>query len=88
MGEYRVFLRRSVGKDIERIPKRDLKRILDRIRLLGRDPRPPGHESLAGQDRYRIHQVDYRIVYSVQDDDRSIWIVKVGHRRDIYDRLT
>jgi len=88
MGEYRVFVRRSVAKDLECIPKRDLKRILERIRLLAQEPRPPGHEKLAGEDRYRIRQGDCRIVHSVQDEDRSIWIVKVGHRRDIYDRLT
>jgi mRNA interferase RelE/StbE len=88
MGEYRLLLRRSVAKDLERVPKRDLKRILERIRLLAREPRPPGHEKLAGHERYRIRQGDYRIVYSVQDEDLSVWIVKVGHRRDIYDRLT
>jgi len=88
MGEYRVFVRRSVAKDLECIPKRDLKRILERIRPLVQEPRPPGHEKLAGEDRYRIRQGDYRIVYSVQDDDRSVWIVKVGRRRDIYNRLT
>ena len=87
MDEYRVLLRRSVVKDLERVPKRDLRRILERIRLLGQEPRPPGHEKLAGEERYRIRQGDYRIVYSVQDDDRSVWVVKVGHRRDIYERL-
>jgi mRNA interferase RelE/StbE len=87
MGEYRVLVRRSVVKDLARVPKRDLRRILERINLLARDPRPPGHEKLAGQARYRIRQGDYRIVYSVQDSDLSVWVVKVGHRRDIYDRL-
>jgi mRNA interferase RelE/StbE len=87
MGEYNVFVRRSVAKDLEGIPRRDLRRILERIGLLGRDPRPPGHEKLAGQNRYRIRQGDYRIVYSVQDADLSVWVVKVGNRRDIYERL-
>jgi mRNA interferase RelE/StbE len=87
MAEYRVLLRRSVGKDLERVPKRELRRILGRIGLLAQDPRPPGHEKLAGENRYRVRQGDYRIVYSVQDSDLSVWIVKVGHRRDVYDRL-
>ena len=88
MDGYGVFARRSVTKDLERVPKRDLRRILGRIRLLARDPRPPGHEKLAGEERYRIRQGDYRIVYSVQGRDRTVWVAKVGPRRDIYDRLT
>jgi mRNA interferase RelE/StbE len=88
MAEYRILFRRSVGNDLEHVPKRDLRRILERIGHLSRDPRPPGCEKLAGQNRYRVRQGDYRIVYSVQDGDRSVWVVKVGHRRDVYDRLT
>ncbi|MFH1218964.1 MAG: type II toxin-antitoxin system RelE/ParE family toxin [Candidatus Eisenbacteria bacterium] len=78
MGEYKVLVRRSVAEDLECIPKRDLKRVLQRIRMLARDPRPPGHEKLAGHERYRVRQGDYRIVYSVQDDDLSVWIVNMG----------
>ncbi len=51
---------------------------------LKEDPRPPDCDKLAGQDRYRIRQGNYRIVYSIQDQDLTVWIVKVGLRRDIY----
>jgi len=47
-------------------------------------PRPPGCEKLTGQERYRIRQGNYRIIYSIQDLELTIWVVKVGHRRDIY----
>lgn len=84
MAEYKVFFKRSVEKDLARIPPTDLKRILRRIKALEEDPRPPNCEKLTDQERYRLRQGRYRILYSVQDDDRTVWIVKVGHRRDVY----
>jgi len=88
MAEYSVFFRRSAVRELHKIPKRDLRRILGRVESLSREPRPPRHEKLAGQERYRIRQGDYRIICSVQDDERTVWIVRVGHRRDIYEKLT
>ena len=84
MGGYKVFFRKSVQKDLSAIPKEDLKKILKRIQSLEDDPRPPGCEKLTGQERYRVRQGRYRILYSIRDDELFIWIVKVGHRKDIY----
>jgi mRNA interferase RelE/StbE len=84
MAEYRVYFRESVEKDFSVIPKKDLRKILNRIEALAKDPRPPGHEKLTGQERYRLRQGWYRIVYSIQDKDLTVWVVKVGHRKDIY----
>lgn len=84
MAEYKLFFKKSVQKDFDSIPKKDLKRILSRIESLSEDPRPKGCEKLTGQERYRLRQGRYRIVYSVQDDELTIWVVKVGHRKGIY----
>jgi mRNA interferase RelE/StbE len=84
MAEYRVYFRVSVKKDLIAIPKSDLKKILQRIKTLSENPRPSGCEKLTGQERYRIRQGRYRIVYSIQDRELTVWIVKVGHRKDIY----
>ena len=84
MAAYSVFFRESVHKDLRAIPKRDLVRILGRISRLAEDPRPPGCEKLTGQERYRVRQGDYRIVYSIEDDRLEVWVVKVGHRKDAY----
>jgi len=84
MAAYRVFFKRSVEKDFACIPKRDLKRILSRIKTLEENPRPAGCEKLTGQERYRLRQGRYRIVYSIQDDELTVWVVKVGHRKDVY----
>lgn len=84
MAAYSVFFRESVHKDLRAIPKRDLARILERISALAEGPRPAGCEKLTGGERYRVRQGDYRIVYSIEDDRLEVWVVKVGHRRDVY----
>ncbi|RJP60526.1 MAG: type II toxin-antitoxin system RelE/ParE family toxin [Deltaproteobacteria bacterium] len=88
MAEYNILLRSSVTKELDRIPKKDLRRIINRIKSLAHDPRPSGCEKLSGHERYRIRQGNYRIVYSIQDKGLTIWVVKIGHRRDIYRKLT
>jgi len=84
MAGYRVFFKSFVGKDFSAILKKDVKRILDRIKTLENNPRPIGCEKLTGQEKYRLRQGRYRIVYSIQDEELTVWVVKVGHRKDIY----
>ena len=84
MAAYKIFFKKSVEKDFNVIPKKDLKKILERIEALAEDPRPPGCEKLTGQQRYRLRQGRYRVLYSIQDDELTVWVVKVGHRKDIY----
>ncbi len=84
MAEYEIFFKESVWKDLRKTPKRDLKRILSRIEKLGDDPRPMGCEKLTAQELYRVRQGKYRIVYSIQDNDLTIWVIKVGHRKGVY----
>ncbi len=87
MAVYKIFFRQSVLKDLAKIPKRELQRIIKRIEKLAHNPRSQGCEKISGQDRFRIRQGNYRIIYSIQDDELTIWIVKFGHRRDIYRKL-
>ena len=84
MAAYKIYFKKSVEKDFQVIPKKDLKRILERIEALAEDPRPPGCEKLSGQQRYRLRQGRYRILYSIQDDELTVWVVKISHRRNIY----
>ena len=84
MASYELYFKKSVQKDLSNIPKKDLKRFLKRIEGLAAEPRPPGCEKRTGQERYRLRQGRYRIVYSIQDDVLAVWIVKVGHRKEIY----
>jgi len=84
MAKYKVYFRESVEKDFKAIPKKDIRKILHRIESLAVEPRPLGCEKLTGQERYRVRQGQYRVVYSVQDKGSTVWIVKVGHRKDVY----
>ena len=84
MGRYRVIVRQSVSKDLKKIPKRDVKRILNAIHALAEDPRPPKAKKLSGQDRYRLRQGSYRILYTIEDDRLIVCVVKVSDRRDVY----
>lgn len=84
MANYDLVFRKSVAKDLRAFPKKDIKRIMQRIRSLALDPRPPGCEKLSGQERYRIRQGTYRIIYEIVDSTLLVLVVKVGHRRDVY----
>lgn len=84
MAEYEIFFKDSVWKELKKIPKNDLKKIISRVEQLGNDPRPMGCEKLTDYELYRIRQGNYRIVYSVQDNELTVWVIKVGHRKDVY----
>ena len=86
MGRYRLVFRKSVAKDLRRLPNKDVARILKRLKALAEDPRAPGCEKLSGQERYRIRVGVYRVVYQIKDDLLVVVVVKVGHRRDVYGR--
>jgi mRNA interferase RelE/StbE len=85
VAKYKVFIKPSAVKEIEAIPGKKLRQqILDRIGLLADNPHPPGCQKLSGYDRYRIRQGSYRVVYGIEDDELVVYIVKVGHRKDVY----
>lgn len=84
MASYKILIKPSAVKEIEEIPLRDRRRIVARIQELSTDPRPPGCQKLSGQDKFRLRQGVYRIVYSVKDNELAVLVVKVGHRKDVY----
>ena len=87
MESYEVRIKPSAVKELERVAtKKDRTRIVRRIRELAEDPRPPGCEKLSTLERYRVRQGAYRIVYAVDDGERQVTVVKIGHRRDVYRR--
>ncbi len=93
MAKYRITIKKSAAKELEALPKKDLRRIIKRIQSLAKNPLPcllvedksgGGSQKLSRQEQYRIRQGDYRIVYSMEDKDLLIDIFKIGHRREIY----
>ena len=88
MARYSVRIKKSAVKELEAIPRKaDRRRIIRRIGNLAKDPRPSGYQKLSGLERYRIRQGPYRIVYSIEDNRLLVYVIKIGHRKDIYRAL-
>lgn len=86
MVSYKLQIKRSAEKELRKISSTDLSRIMAKIGALAHDPRPPGAQLLKGEARYfRLRQGDYRIIYEVDDAAHEITVIKVGHRREVYD---
>ncbi len=86
MAKYDLQVRPSVWKDVEKIPKKDLKKILARIESLRDEPRSAASVKLSGLEYYRLRQGDYRIAYEIDDLHSIVTLAKVGHRGDVYRR--
>jgi len=84
MARYNLQFKESVRKDFRQIPKKDVLRILAKIEALADNPMPPQAEKLSGDDKYRVRQGNYRILYRIENDILMVTVVKVGHRRDVY----
>ena len=87
MAAYNIFIKKSAVSELEGLAEKDLAKVLQKIEALAENPRPPGAEKLAGVDLWRIRQGNCRIVYSIEDDVLTVWIVKVGLRREVYRKL-
>lgn len=83
MARNRLEFRASVTKDLRPIPGKDVERTLQRIEALQENPRPAGSEKLSEQERYRIRQGAYRILYEIADDTLIVTVVRIGHRRQV-----
>ena len=84
MENYRIVIKKSAAKELESTNKQDKVRIVERIRKLAFDPRPAGSKKLSGQEKYRVRQGNYRILYKIEDNELIITVVQVGHRKDVY----
>ena len=84
MASYELRIKPSAVKELEALQTEDRRRIVGRIQSLAEEPRPQGCEKLSGQDRYRLRQGNFRILYEVTDAHSIVTVVKMGHRRDVY----
>lgn len=85
MASYRLVVKRSAAKEVESIgDTKDRRLIVERIQALADEPRPRESRKLSGRERYRLRQGDYRILHSIADEELTVWVVKVGHRKDVY----
>jgi mRNA interferase RelE/StbE len=84
VAKYDIQVRPSVWKDVAKIPKKDLRKILVRIESLRDEPRSAASVKLSGWEHYRIRQGDYRIGYEIDANHSIVTVAKVGHRGDVY----
>ena len=84
MASYELVFKKSVAKDLRCIPKKDVARILQRIEALRDDPRAEGCVKLSAQERFRVRQGVYRIVYEIRENELIVMVVKIGHRSAVY----
>jgi len=84
VANYKILIKPSAVKELKRLPKNDVQRITATILSLTIEPRPPGCEKLSVQEKYRIRQGNYRIIYAVEDNQLIVKVVKIGHRHDVY----
>ena len=86
MASYSILLTRSAAKELESVPTKGRQRIVAKIGTLADNPRPVGAEKLSGDDKYRIRQGNYRILYEIVDAELIVTVVRVGNRREVYRR--
>ncbi len=88
MAKYRLRIKKSALKELEAIDsKADRRRIIKRIESLASDPRPRGSCKLSGRERYRIRQGRYRILYTIEDTELVVYVIRVGDRKNVYKTL-
>ena len=85
MALYKVEIIRKVRKkDLPSISLKDVRLIIERIQKLANDPYPLDAVRLKGRDEWRIRQGDYRVLYIVEEKIVTVFVVKIGHRREVY----
>jgi len=82
MASYSIKIKKSAAKELQRIPGKDRDRIIARIQNLSDDPRPDGCKKLSGEEKYRIRQGNYRVLYQIYDDTLVVVVVRIADRRD------
>ena len=85
MALYKVEITKKVRKkDLPSIPRKHVSKIVDRIKRLAQNPYPNDAIRLKGRLEYRLRQGDYRILYVVEDDIVTVFVIKVGHRKNVH----
>ena len=82
---YKLVIDRFAQKQLGRISPPHFNRIVKAINDLANNPRPNGYKKLTGRSGYRIRIGDYRVIYNIEDNILTIFIIEIGHRKDIYD---
>jgi mRNA interferase RelE/StbE len=83
---YQVLITPAAQRQLKKLTSIVQKELVALIESLSEEPRPLGCKKLKGrQNEYRMRSGDYRIIYSIEDATLIVRVIKVGHRRDVYE---
>jgi mRNA interferase RelE/StbE len=86
---FRIEFTNSAAKALAAIPRKDQKRIARKIESLAENPPAPAKTKMKGNNPFhRVRAGDYRIIYEIQNEILLILILKIGHRKKVYRRLS
>lgn len=81
---YEILFEKAALKSLQKMPSDIQGKVISKIEELAEDPRPFGHKKLVGRSGYRIRIGDYRVIYTINDKIIRIYILDIGHRKEIY----
>jgi mRNA interferase RelE/StbE len=81
---YTVLILRRAQKELARLPPTIYGRVKAAVLKLSENPRPRGCEKLTGREGWRVKVGDYRVIYEIDDEQQTVTVLHVGHRRDVY----
>jgi mRNA interferase RelE/StbE len=87
MASYKIVWKRSAAKELKKLPKQIIRRVLEAVEALSSEPQPVGSRKIVGTiNQYRLRVGDYRVIYALEDEILCVEIVRVRHRKDVYKR--
>ncbi len=82
---HEIYLEKSAEKDLRKLPVSVFQRVPVHLKALSVDPRPPGCHKITGSKKdWRIRIGDYRMIYEIDDHARTVKVMRVRHRREVY----
>jgi mRNA interferase RelE/StbE len=85
MGIYKIEWKRSATKELQKLPRQMISKIVAAVDSLSSNPYPQGVRKLVStENSYRIRVGDYRVLYNIVENKLIVEIIRVGHRKDIY----
>ncbi|MEZ4846994.1 MAG: type II toxin-antitoxin system RelE/ParE family toxin [Bdellovibrionota bacterium] len=84
MENYEIEIKKSAQKELEKLPKKDIQIIVEKINGLCKNPRGPNSIKLSGDEKYRMRVGRYRVLYEIVDQVLMIYVIKIAHRKEVY----
>ena len=84
MASFSLDIKKSAAKELGDLPREQCARVVTKIQSLAIEPRPYGSEKLSGEEKYRLRQGVYRVLYEIDDQAKKVTIIKIAHRKEVY----